>query len=89
MLRSSPVNAIRLAMVAIVAAADLADSVSGEPERVYRPKWIGIEVLSKQAPKAVPLSCKLARLFSSKSEWIGPNGLLLCSATRPALDSES
>lgn len=29
------------------------------------------------------------RLFSSKSEWIGPNGLLLCSATRPALGSES
>ena len=36
-LRSSPVTAIRVAMVVMAAAADVAAAVGGEPERVYMP----------------------------------------------------
>ena len=75
MLRSSPVNAIRLAMVAIVAAADLADSVSGEPERVYRPKWIGIEGFVKTSSTSRPAFMQAREAIQFKirvdrSQWI-------------------
>lgn len=113
-------------MLEIVAAADFAGAVSGEPERVYMPNWIGIKGFVKTSSTSCPAFMQarskagvrtptmsvpasrssatkyepqctagngtgrpLARLFSSKSEWIDPNGLLLCSATRPALGSES
>lgn len=54
MLRSSPVKAIRLAILEIVAAADFAGAVSGEPERVYMPNWIGIKGFVKTSSTSCP-----------------------------------